>query len=330
MEQVRDHGGNLDEAIALFGGTSTDWLDLSTGINPEPYPVLTLPSEVWTTLPSKARMLDLSRAAATAYDTCARVTPINGAQGGIQMVPWLRPPGHAAVLVPTYNEHAATLRASGWQVVEVSTIAALSGADLAVVVNPNNPDGRCAPPEVLRQLSHRVGLLIVDESFADPKPETSIAANLDQDNIVVLRSFGKFYGLAGLRLGFALANGGLADLLAGQAGPWPVSGPAIEIASRALLDHNWQTRTKKALQAGAERLDTLASSVGWQLVGGTSLFRTYEASDSAAAQEALAKNKVWSRIFPYSSSWIRLGLPPQDRWKQLERAFATIEFSERR
>ncbi|MGD1935565.1 MAG: threonine-phosphate decarboxylase, partial [Candidatus Phaeomarinobacter sp.] len=138
MEQVRDHGGNLDEAIALFGGTSTDWLDLSTGINPEPYPVLTLPSEVWTTLPSKARMLDLSRAAATAYDTCARVTPINGAQGGIQMVPWLRPPGHAAVLVPTYNEHAATLRASGWQVGEVSTIDALSGADLAVVVNPNN------------------------------------------------------------------------------------------------------------------------------------------------------------------------------------------------
>ncbi len=323
MTQTRDHGGNLDAAIARLGGAPGDWLDLSTGINPDPYPLPDIPPEAWAVLPRVSDMALLRRAAAKAYDTETQVIPLPGAQGAIQLVPWLRAPGKAAVLTPTYNEHAAALRACGWQVTEVATVAALRGADLAVVVNPNNPDGRRHAPETLLALAETVGLLIVDESFADPEPELSLAGQM-RDNLVVLRSFGKFYGLAGLRLGFALAQGALADRLAEMAGPWPVSGPAIAVASEALADRDWQTGCITRLTGGAARLDRMAQAAGWSLVGGTPLFRTYATPSATAAQEALAEHRVWSRIFPYSDSWLRLGLPPGDRWAQLERAFAEL------
>ncbi|MBE9638650.1 threonine-phosphate decarboxylase CobD [Salipiger mangrovisoli] len=322
----RDHGGNLDAAMTVFGGTRADWLDLSTGINPEPYPVLPVPAEAWTALPKRSDMERLIAAARSAYDTPARIVPMNGAQGAIQSVPALRSPGRAVVLAPTYNEHAAALRHFGWDVAEAATLSALEGADLAVVVNPNNPDGRRSPPEALGALALRVGHLVVDESFADPEPELSIAARLGTalPNVVVLRSFGKFYGLAGLRLGFALAHGPLAERLAELAGPWPVSGPAIEIASAALADDAWRAETMQRLTGDAARLDALARGAGWQVVGGSPLFRTYACDHARAAQEGLATRRIWSRIFPYSDSWIRLGLPPSDRWAQLETAFAAL------
>lgn len=320
MTQTRDHGGNLDAAMARLGGASTDWLDLSTGINPMPFPLPALPAEAWAVLPRKADMTRLAEIAAQAYGTPAQVISMTGAQGAIQIVPWLRAPGRAVVLAPTYNEHAAALRACGWQVAEVATLDDLAGADLAVVVNPNNPDGRRHAPDRLAALAEQVGLLIIDESFADPEPDLSLAPSLVQDNVVILRSFGKFYGLAGLRLGFALANGRLADRLTEMAGPWPISGPAIEIACRALADHEWQARTIATLTKGAARLDRLAQRAGWDLIGGTPLFRTYATPDATAAQEALARHRVWSRIFPYSDRWIRLGLPHDTRWRQLETA----------
>ncbi|WP_425102367.1 threonine-phosphate decarboxylase CobD [Tropicibacter sp. S64] len=320
MTKTRDHGGNLDAAMVRLGGTPGEWLDLSTGINPMPYPLPPIPPESWAVLPRGTDMARLSDSAAAAYATSARVIPMAGAQGAIQIVPWLRTPGRAAVQGPTYNEHAAALRACGWQVSEVAHLEALSGADLAVVVNPNNPDGRRHAPERLSALAATVGLLIVDESFADPDPDVSLAPGEVPDNVVVLRSFGKFYGLAGLRLGFALANGTLADRLAEMAGPWPVSGPAIEIACHALADPDWQAQTIAKLTEGAARLDAMARRAGWDLVGGTPLFRTYAAPDAAAAQNTLAGHRVWSRIFPYSDRWIRLGLPQDTRWRQLDTA----------
>ncbi|MEC8580627.1 MAG: threonine-phosphate decarboxylase CobD [Pseudomonadota bacterium] len=320
MTQSRDHGGNLDAAMARFGGTSDDWLDLSTGINPMPYPLPPIPQTSWDVLPRKTEMARLSDIATKVYRTPARVIATSGAQGAIQMVPWLRAPGRAAVLAPTYNEHAAALRACGWQVDEVSELDALAGADLAVVVNPNNPDGRRTTPDRLKAMSQQVGLLIIDESFGDPAPDLSLAPQLEQDNVVILRSFGKFYGLAGVRLGFALAQGALADRLADMVGPWPVSGPAIDIACQALADTNWQEQTIDWLMAGSDRMDAMAQKAGWELVGGTPLFRTYATPDATAAQNALAAHHVWSRIFPYSNSWIRLGLPKDDRWSQLKAA----------
>jgi cobalamin biosynthetic protein CobC len=305
--------------MARFGGARTDWLDLSTGINPDPYPVPEISQDAWAALPRKTEMARLTTAAQTGYGTQARVIAMNGAQGAIQAMPWMRKTGHAAVLAPTYNEHAASLRAAGWTVDEVSSLAEAEGADLTVVVNPNNPDGQSYAPERLATFASKVGCLVIDESFVDTDPALSLSPSLHlvPKNIVILRSFGKFYGLAGLRLGFALAQGDLAERLAAQAGPWPVSGPAIEIACAALTDRSWQAEAIARLTAGADRLDQLATEAGWSPVGGTALFRTYAAPDAEAAQTALAQSKVWTRIFPYSKTWIRLGLPPKDRWDQL-------------
>lgn len=328
-KHTRDHGGNLDAAIARFGGARAQWLDLSTGINPDPYPLPEIPPEAWAVLPRRSDMARLESAASAAYRCSARAVAFNGAQGAIQAVPWLRPPGRAAVVTPTYNEHAATLRSGGWEVREVPDPEQAQGVDLCVVVTPNNPDGRRITPGALQALADKVGLLVVDESFGDPEPELSIAPSLGETlgNVIVLRSFGKFYGLAGVRLGFALAHGALGNRLAELAGPWPVSGPAIEIAATALADTAWQARTCATLETGAARLDGLARGAGWQLVGGSPLFRTYATPNAEAAQVHLARRHVWSRIFPYSPSWIRLGLPPSvgSGWAQLTEAMAFSE-----
>ena len=311
---MRDHGGNIDGAMAAHGGAAAEWLDLSTGINPHAWPVPALPLRAWTALPTRADMAALEEAAQTAYATRAACVPLAGASAAIQMVPLLAPQAVARVLGPTYNEHAAALRHAGWRVEEVSDPAALAGADLAVVVNPNNPDGRTHAPASLRALAGQVGLLVADESFVDVAPELSLAPGLEDGppNLLVLRSFGKFYGLAGLRLGFALARAPLADRLREMAGPWPVSGAAVEIGRRALRDRAWQDGMRARLAAQAAQLDRDAAGAGWRLVGGTSLFRTWETPDAAAAQDALAAARIWSRIFPWSRTWLRLGLPPED------------------
>lgn len=314
---VRDHGGNLDAARAAFGGG--DWIDLSTGINRRPWPVPALSPQAWTALPTASATQALIRAAAFAYGTAPdHILPMAGAQAAIQTYPRLAPPGLARVLAPTYNEHAAALRAMGWRVQEVTTPQALAGADLAVVVNPNNPDGRVVDP-----LALDVGLLVVDESFADPHSGLSMAARAG-GNRLVLRSFGKFYGLAGVRLGFLLGDPLLLARAGELAGPWSVSGPALEIGAAALTDRVWQDATTARLHADAARLDALARGAGWRLVGGTALFRTYATPDAAAAQGHLARHRIWSRVFPYSTEWIRLGLPDGADWPRIEAAFAGV------
>lgn len=319
---MRDHGGNLDAAMTRYGGGFADWVDLSTGINRVPYPVPAIPPRAWEVLPTATDKARLTETARTAYGTSADIVALAGAQGAIQAIPFVVQRGTARVLTPTYNEHAAALRMGGWTVTEVSTALDLVGADLAVIVSPNNPDGRSFQPEALRDLAQRVGLLVVDESFGDARPAQSVARFILPQNVLVLRSFGKFYGLAGLRLGFALGRGALIDQLAAMAGPWPVSGPAIEIACAALADTAWQEATTDRLHDDCARLDALATRKGWTLVGGTELFRTYATPDATAAQEQLAQHHIWSRIFPYSESWIRLGLPAPREWDQVTRAFA--------
>ena len=313
---MRDHGGNLDEARAAWG--QGDWIDLSTGINRQPYPLPSLPPEAWTDLPAASAQAALLGAAATAFGTAAPGLAVAGAQAAIQMIPLLGTPGLARVLAPTYNEHAACLRQAGWRVEEVGRLEALSGADLAIVVNPNNPDGRHHRGETLRRLS--VGMLVVDESFADPAPGESLVAEAS-DRLLVLRSFGKFWGLAGLRLGFVYAGGDVIRRLSALAGPWPVSGPALEVGRIALGDRDWRERTIRRLSGEAARLDRLARGAGWTLAGGTHLFRLYETPDARQAQAALAQHHVWTRRFPYSDTWLRLGLPGNEgEWQRLEAA----------
>jgi cobalamin biosynthetic protein CobC len=318
-----DHGGNLDVARERFGGRLEEWIDLSTGINRCPYPVGELTWRHWTALPSRSDIESLHDAARQAYGTGAPILATAGAQAAIQLLPRLAPAGRARILAPTYNEYAAILRGAGWIVELAGDLEALAGADLAIVVNPNNPDGRQHAPEKLLALLPRVGCLVVDESFADTTPGLSLAPEAWRAGLLVLRSFGKFYGLAGLRLGFVLGSDADVRTLAGMSGPWPVSGIAIEIGRRALLDRDWADETRARLAAETRRLDALAEKVGWKLSGGTPLFRLYETGNAPAAQARLAEAKIWSRIFSDQVGWLRLGLPGSEaEWARLAATLA--------
>lgn len=304
---ARDHGGDIDRAAARFGGG--DWIDLSTGINRRPWPVESLPAQVWQALPT-ASARERMRNVAAGWFGCApaHVLPVAGASAAIQMIPRLWPAGHAAVLAPSYNEHAASLKSGGWRVVECRAIEDMAGADLAVVVNPNNPDGREWMPDALAGLARTVGHLVVDESFADARPDLSLIQGCP-DNALILRSFGKFWGLAGLRLGFVVGAPGLLDRLSVAAGPWAVSGPALHVGACAMADRAWADDTIVHHAEAALRLDRIALAAGWRPAGGTHLFRLYDTGDAAAAQDRLAQDRIWSRLFPYCDRWLRLGIP---------------------
>jgi cobalamin biosynthetic protein CobC len=320
---MREHGGNLDLAQQRFGGRAEDWIDLSTGINRLPYPVGEIGSHHWNALPSRSEIESLHQGAQHAYRTSAPVVAIGGAQAAIQLLPQLAPCGRARILAPTYNEYAPVLSAAGWEVEEVSELDALAGADLAIIVNPNNPDGRCYAPADLLALLPRVGRLVIDESFADAVPHVSLASEAGRPGLLILRSFGKFYGLAGLRLGFALGDASDIAKLAAMSGPWPVSGAAIAIGGRALRDDGWAKATSARLARDSLKLDTLVQLQDWRLVGGTPLFRLYETSDARAAQEKLARGQIWSRIFAQQPTWLRLGLPGgEPEWSRLAEVLA--------
>jgi cobalamin biosynthetic protein CobC len=317
------HGGNLDFAMRRFGGAWEDWVDLSTGVNRRPYLVPELAARHWNALPSRADIETLQDAARAAYAAPARILALAGAQAAIQLLPHCFGRGEARVLAPTYNEYAAGLQAAGWTVRDVAELGALAGADLAIVVNPNNPDGRVHDPAALLGLLPQVGRLVVDESFADAVPGLSLAPQAARAGLLVLRSLGKFYGLAGVRLGFVLGADTDVEAFARLAGPWPVSGPAIAIGQRALLDRAWAEATIMRLIGEAQRLDAMALTAGWILVGGTPLFRLYEVGDAAAAQEKLARENIWSRIFKDRPGWLRLGLPGDEtEWERLAAALS--------
>jgi cobalamin biosynthetic protein CobC len=318
---MSEHGGNLDEAVRRFGGNAQDWIDLSTGINRRPYPVGEIPPHCWNALPSRSALNALHHAAQQAYGTQASLLAASGAQAAIQMLPYLSARGQARILGPTYSEYAAVFSASDWDVSEVCDLKELAGAELAVVANPNNPDGRHHDKGELLALLPHVGRLVVDESFADAEPGLSLAGHAGRPGLLIIRSFGKFYGLAGLRLGFVIGCETDIAALAAMAGPWPVSGAAIEIGSRALLDRGWAEATAAWLTRDASRLDAEVAPLGWSLVGGTPLFRLYETGDAHAAQERLARGKIWSRIFSYQKGWLRLGLPGEEaEWARLSAA----------
>jgi cobalamin biosynthetic protein CobC len=318
-----DHGGNLDSAVRRFGGEPDDWIDLSTGINRRPYPVPELALRHWSALPSRSDIETLQDAARQAYATPAKVLALAGAQAAIQLLPHWLPRGEARILAPTYNEYGGVLRAAGWNVRDVADLDALAGADLAIIVNPNNPDGRVHDQAALLPLLPRVGRLVVDESFADVVPALSLAREAGRSGLLILRSLGKFYGLAGVRLGFVLGAESDVAAFAKLAGPWPVSGPAIAIGQRALGDRGWAEATSARLAGEVPRLDGLAQKAGWSLVGGTPLFRLYDVGDAAAAQENLARTRIWSRIFRDRPGWLRLGLPGDEgEWSRLAAALS--------
>lgn len=312
------HGGDLGAAMARHGGLAADWLDLSTGINPHAYPVpAALSWRAWTALPSAAaleRLLDAARAAYGVPDHLDLVAA-PGTQALIALLPWTLAGGDVAVFGPTYGSHAEVWRRAGRTVHELTSLHAdLDPAvRIAVLVNPNNPDGRLAAPSALRHLAGemaaRGGLLVVDEAFADCVPGASVLPHLDGAPALVLRSFGKFYGLAGVRLGFAAAPPSLSRRLEQALESWAVSGPALEIGALALEDRAWQTAMQARLADEAAAMTFALQSRGLGVFGGTPLFLLAAARDAAALHAALARERIWTRVFDYAPTWIRLGLP---------------------
>jgi cobalamin biosynthetic protein CobC len=330
LEGAVDHGGSLGRARALFPNAVLPFVDLSTGINPHSYPLFDLPATSLWRLPEAARARELIEIAATTYGapSPANIVVAPGTQILLPRVASLVAPGKALVLGPTYAEHARAAAIAGHDVVEVNDFNALADADLAIIVNPNNPDGRIIGRDRLLALAAdlraRGGLMVVDEAFMDVGPrEHSLAGDVGQGGIVVLRSFGKFFGLAGLRLGFALSDIETVRRLDTQFGPWAVAGPALEYGIRALGDVAWQDAMRGSLADASARLDALFGRFGIAVAGGTTLFRYLDLPEAAGLFSALGGAGILLRHFADRPHALRAGLPgSKDEWQRLESALA--------
>jgi cobalamin biosynthesis protein CobC len=287
---------------------------------------------VFARLPEPAALADLAAVAARFYGAPSpdHVVAAPGTQILLPLVAALVPHGRAVVLGPTYAEHAHAAALAGHRVTQASGLNELVGADLAILVNPNNPDGRLFGRDVLVDLAaarRSRGLLVIDEAFMEAATaDASLAADVGCGNVVVLRSFGKFFGLAGLRLGFAVAEPKLARQLAAALGPWAVSGPAIAVGTAALADTSWTAMMRKRLADLAGRLDRIIASAGLVPIGETSLFRLVQTPRAGDLFHQLGRAGIWIRRFDTDPTWLRFGLPQtESAWKRLAAALGTSD-----
>ena len=323
-----EHGGRLRQAAQQYGIPLANWLDLSTGINPNGWPVPSVPAECWQRLPEDN---DDLLAAASHYYQNSSLLPVAGSQAAIQALPALRPSCRVGVLHPAYAEHAASWEKAGHQ---VQIIAAeqihskLESLDVMIIINPNNPTGtRWKPAQLLdwhARLSQRNGWLIVDEAFMDGIPDYSLSAYPVRPGLIVLRSIGKFFGLAGIRCGFVIADQSILQPLTEQIGPWSISHPARYVASQALMDTAWQTQTAVDLVRHSSRLQQLLSETGWPPSGGSTLFQWLKTDAAFTLHEHLARKGIFTRLFHEPNS-LRFGLPKEESdWQRLENALSQI------
>lgn len=312
------HGGGVTAAARRYGGKPQDWLDLSTGINPNPVTIPALAETVWHRLPDQ-HLVERARLAAQAYYRSGRCwpLPVPGTQSVIQLLPRLVAPGkRVAVLSPTYGEYRRVLALAGLAVDTITDLDAVTEAHgLVVVVNPNNPDGRLFSAERLaqlqRQLQRHDGWLLVDEAFGDTTPETSLAAQAaDMPNLVIFRSFGKFFGLAGLRLGFVIADAAVQDRFEDWLGPWSVSGPALSLAATLLAGDT--SPISRQIAARSVALRAILADAGLKVLGGTDLFALVTDPRAAILYEHLCNHHILVRKFDYAADWLRFGLTASD------------------
>jgi cobalamin biosynthetic protein CobC len=317
-----EHGGNLRDATRRFG--RDDWIDLSTGINPHWYPAPALPGNAWHRLPEADPAL---AAAAASYYGAPQMLPVAGTQAAIQALPRLRKPSRIAVSAPSYAEHAHHWADHGHTLTQTPYAeleAVVAHSDVVVIVNPNNPTGATVPASQLLRwadnLAARGGWLVVDEAFGDTEQHNSVAAYTDRRSLIVLRSVGKFFGLAGIRLGFVAARPELLRALADQLGPWTISGPAQHIALAALRDQAWQADTLRRLQASGERMQALLAAHGIHATG-TPLFQWWAEPRAEEFWQHMAERGIWIRLFKQAAHGVRLGLPLDEAgWQRLQTA----------
>ncbi|MBB4289970.1 cobalamin biosynthetic protein CobC [Rhizobium leguminosarum] len=324
------HGGGITAAAAAFGGRPEDWLDLSTGINPCPVALPDIPARAWHRLPDRD-LVDEARVAARDHYGTGEILPlpVPGTQSVIQLLPRLLRQGRqvavtdervavaddkVAVVSPTYGEYARAFTAAGFAVDAVNDVASIgAGHRLAVVVNPNNPDGRAWPVETLVALHDRMkaagGLLVVDEAFGDTDQWLSLASRAQQlSNLIIFRSFGKFFGLAGLRLGFALAREDILARFEDWLGPWAVSGPALSIAA-SLLRSDASTIGSR-IDERCAGLHAALEGAGLRIAGGTALFTLVADTRANDIYTHLCRHHILVRNFDYAPEWLRFGLTP--------------------
>lgn len=319
-----EHGGNLNDAAERFSRPRAQWLDLSTGINPRHYPAMPLAGDVWHRLPEADPSLV---AAAREYYDARHLLPVAGTQAAIQALPQLREPSRVVIGAPAYAEHAHRWTRAGHTVREVAygrLHEVVDDCDIMVICNPNNPTGEIVAPATLRawarRLAARGGWLLVDEAFADTTPQQSVAAWSGEPGLVVLRSVGKFFGLAGLRLGFVAAHPPLLAELADALGPWSVSRPAQEIGRAALSDRAWQEAMRMRLIDDGDRLGRLLAAYGIDS-SGSALFRWWPEQAAESFHDHMAQRGIWVRLFAEKARGIRLGLPLHEGdWQRLEQA----------
>ena len=295
-----------------------------------------IPAEAWTRLPASGEVAGLEAVAAEAFGlhdpACVAATP--GTQALIQMLPRLVGGASVGILGFTYQEHARVWCEAGRSVEVVERLEDLARFDVGLLVNPNNPDGRLVPPERLAALALDMRAsgrrLIVDEAFVEMIGEgASLAPRLPIDSAIVLRSFGKTWGLAGVRLGFCLADADFASAVRRAFGPWAVSGPAIAVGRAALADRAWLDDARRRSIVAAERLDRILTAAGCRILGGTSLFRLVGHRQATAFADGLAAAGIHVRRFPHAQDRLRFGLPGREsEWERLtaalDRACSTI------
>jgi cobalamin biosynthetic protein CobC len=315
-----EHGGNLTLAAAQYNIPLADWLDLSTGINPNGYPLPGIPPAIWQRLPIEED--GLAEAACTFFGSRS-VLPTAGSQAAIQILPRLRPACKVAMPSLMYKEHAYAWQCCGHQISTFTDLDddILNSADVVLLCNPNNPTATRYPAADLlnlhQQLQNRGGWLVVDEAFIDATPENSIAQHTHLEGLFVLRSLGKFFGLAGARVGFLLASPQWLSKAQEILGPWSLSGPSRFVATQALADFTWQQNTRMQLSASSQRLAALLSENGLAPKSGTALFQYVPLKEAQVRHQQLAKQGIWVRYFPEASA-LRFGLPTEEGWAKLE------------
>ncbi|MFA7307574.1 MAG: threonine-phosphate decarboxylase CobD [Hyphomicrobium sp.] len=328
QDDVEPHGGDIDAIAKRYPGAPQPWIDLSTGINPFAYPIPPLSAELWSRLPLREDDDELRRAAARSYRAADPdwIVSAPGTQALIQIIPRLIEPTEVAIVGPTYREHIRCWRRMGHAVRVIQDLDEIGDAKVVVVVNPNNPTGRHYEPRRLlalaEDMARKRGLLVIDEAFADLLGADQSLAPLQPPSTIILRSFGKTYGLAGVRLGFAIAEPRVASVLRSWLGPWAVSGPAIAIGCQALEDAGWLLQTRDRLANAAQYLDELLAASGGSIAGATPLFRLVDHPQADNIAHVLALAGIHVRQFPDQRTWLRFGIPNKDALLRLESALA--------
>jgi len=323
------HGGRLRQAASRYGIALEKWLDLSTGINPNGWQKAVPPMSVWQRLPEDE---DGLHRAACDYYAAQDLLPVAGSQAAIQALPGLFTRSRVAVLAPSYNEHAHAWLRAGHHVdlIRAEQLhTAIDDHDIVVVVNPNNPTGVCFDVALLldwhQRLAARGGCLIVDEAFMDCTPANSLAAYSYQEGLIVLRSLGKFFGLAGARVGFVLAAKKQLRSLVQELGPWTISGPARWLATQALEDRIWQTAMREQLKRQSQRLHALLNAAQLTPDGGSCLFQSIAMTQAATIHEQLAGQGILTRLFE-TPARLRFGLPAKEKeWQRLQQALLELD-----